>query len=94
MNFEHNEELKKKPYTARRIARQVLTGKDNMTVDLGKIMWVISAFSFLGITFYVVSKGGTWNPLEWASAFAIINGGGAASLKLKETTEPTAPEVK
>lgn len=78
-----------KPYTFKRIARHTFTGKDNRTVDLGRVMWFVGAVAFIGISIYFVIQKGQWNPLEWGSGFAIINGGSGAAVKFKENSEPS-----
>lgn len=81
---------KDKPYTTKRVLRHAFTGKDNSTIDVGRLMWGIGAISFIVLSIIMVIKTGTFNPLEWGSGFAVINGGSAAGVKLKESAEPSA----
>ena len=83
-----SEQLPEKKYTFKRVARHTFTGKDNKTVDLGRVMWFAGAVAFIAISIYFVWKTGQWNPLEWGSGFAVINGGSGAAVKLKESSEP------
>lgn len=77
-----------KPYTFKRILRHTFTGKDNKTVDMGRVLWGLGALAFIGISIYFVLHTGQWNPLEWGSGFAVINGGSGAAVKMKESSEP------
>lgn len=78
-----------KPYTFKRILRHTFTGPDNATVDIGRVLWFIGAIAFIAISAFFVWKTGQWNPLEWGSGFAAVNGGSAAGIKLKEKSEPS-----
>lgn len=84
-----NTPRKEKPYTLGRIIRHTFTGKDNMTIDINRILWFLGAISFIIISAYFVWKTGQWNPLEWGSGFAAVNGGSGLASKLKESAEPT-----
>ena len=83
-----HEQQPEKKYTFKRVVRHTFTGKDNKTVDLGRVMWFVGAVVFMGISVYFVWKTGQWNPLEWGSGLAAINGGSGAAVKLKESSEP------
>lgn len=68
--------------------RNILTGKDNMTYDLGRVLW---AFSFLvGVLADIVCQafGQVFNLTDFGLGVGGLLTAGALSLKLKETTEP------
>lgn len=83
---------KDKPYTMSRIARHAFTGPDNSTVDVARVLWAMGALSFILLSAYFVWKTGQWNPLEWGSGFAAVNGGSSAAIKFKEKSEPPVEE--
>lgn len=83
------EDRKRKPYTLGRIIRHAFTGVDNTTVDIGRVLWFLGGIAFIIISAVFVWKTGQWNPLEWGSGFAAVNGGSGLATKLKEKTEPT-----
>ena len=81
-------EEKAKPYTFSRILRHTFTGKDNIHIDVARIMWAIGVLAFIGMSAFMIWKTHNFNPLEWGSGFAVVNGGSGAAIKLKEKTEP------
>lgn len=73
--------------------KNILTGKDNMTYDLGRVLWAIS-FS-IGVVADVLCQafGREFNLTDFGLGVGGLLTAGALSLKLKETTEPKAPEA-
>ncbi len=73
------------------ILKQLFSGKDNLTLDLGRILWALMAITYMVVTF-VRSD----NPLDfvvWATGAGIILAGGGGALALKAHTEPNAPDA-
>ena len=71
--------------------RDLFTGKDNKTVDLGRVLWAKSVVAYLAIAFYQVHIG---NPIDFVSHGAGISGilaAGGAAIGLKANTEPNPP---
>jgi hypothetical protein len=74
----------------RRALRQALTGRDNFTVDLYRVLAVVAVAIGIGLeVFVVIWREGKGFDLQ---AYGVGIGGlllaGAGALKLKETTEP------
>ncbi len=74
--------------TLRKFFKDILTGKDNQTYDMGRLLWVQGAISYCIIAFFAVYKGQHWDPIAFGSGFAAILAAGGAALKIKESTEP------
>lgn len=70
----------------------MLTGIDGETYAVSRVLWVLGALVFLGLTIFVVIHTGTFNFTEFGLALASILGGGGAGVKLTETTEPKEPK--
>lgn len=69
--------------------RDILTGKDNSTHDMGRWMGVVSFLSGIGLEIYViVIKGQPFDFTQFGVGIAAIAGGIGALIKLKESTEP------
>lgn len=83
---------KYKKYTPQRILRLAFTGKDNVTVDIGRVLWAIGAVAYIAISSTYVWLGGDFNALEWGAGFAAVNGGSGAAIRLKEKGEPQADD--
>ena len=78
----------------RTFLKHLFTGVDNSTYDLGKVLWAQLALGFLGISGWFYGAGhGNFDPIAWAGGAAAILAGGAGSIKLKQSTEPGAPDV-
>jgi hypothetical protein len=70
------------------ILRDMFSGKDNYSLDIGRILWAIGV-----MIFFVISIINTFTDIEfdyitWAAAFGAVLVGGGVGLKLKESTEP------
>lgn len=68
--------------------KDLFTGKDNRTYDIGRVLWFQSIQAFMGISIYAIYKGGTFDPVLWGAGLAALLGGGGAAIGLKSTTEP------
>jgi hypothetical protein len=68
--------------------KQMFTGKDNKTLDLGRVLWAMSVVSFLAIGFYGIYKGNPMDYLGFGTALAALLAGGGAAIGLKAKTEP------
>lgn len=68
--------------------RQLFTGADNVTPDIGRVIWFQCTVAYIGLTIYNLYHGGTFDPMPWATGMAAILGGGGAALGLKVNTEP------
>lgn len=68
--------------------RDIFTGKDNRTYDMGRLLWFQSIQAFILVTLYSLHKGGTFDPVTWGAGLAALITGGGAAIGLKSNTEP------
>jgi hypothetical protein len=72
------------------IFKDCLTGKDGESYDIGRVLWIVGVFTFIGLSFYAVMRSGTFDPLNWGAGYGALLGGGGAGVALKAKTEPDA----
>lgn len=70
------------------MVKDMFTGVDNSTLDIGRVLGVIGVGVFCFNSTWVVMHSGVFDCTSWGIAFAAILGGIGGMLKLKETTEP------
>jgi hypothetical protein len=68
--------------------RHLFTGRDGVTFDLGRVLWIKLATAFVALSAWHVLHGGAFDPMAWAGGAAAILAGGGAALGLKASTEP------
>lgn len=73
--------------------RDLFTGKDNKTWDLGRIMWFLGTLVYFAMTLYSLYQGIAIDPMNWATGFGAILAGGGAALALKQSSEPKLDET-
>jgi hypothetical protein len=71
--------------------KHMVTGIDNQTVDVARVLWIIGALSFLGLSAYDIYRSGSFDMVNYAMAYSGLLAGGAAGVKIKASTEP-APQ--
>jgi hypothetical protein len=69
------------------ILRQLLTGKDNETYDIGRVTWLISLIAVIALAFYEVMNNSV-SIRELAESLGIVSAAGGASVAMKGKTEP------
>lgn len=69
------------------ILKQLLTGKDNETYDLGRVSWLVGMVAVILLATYEVMHG-TANIRELAESLGIVSAAGGASVAMKGKTEP------
>jgi len=69
------------------ILKQLLTGKDNNTYDIGRVTWLISLVAIIALAFYEVMHN-TVSIRELAESLGIVSAAGGASVAMKSKTEP------
>jgi hypothetical protein len=69
------------------IFKQLLTGKDNNTYDIGRVTWLISLVAIIALAFYEVMHN-TVSIRELAESLGIVSAAGGASVAMKSKTEP------
>jgi len=74
--------------------RHTFTGKDNETIDLGRVLWASGTVVFYAMSIHSVWKGQAFDPVAWGTGFGAVLAGGGLALKMKESTEPAAKADK
>lgn len=69
------------------IIKQLLTGKDNETYDIGRVSWVVGLVAVIALAFYEVMHASV-SIRELAEALGIVSAAGGASVAMKSKTEP------
>lgn len=58
---------------------------DNMHLDIGRVLWVVGALAYIGITVFAIWHGQQqidWT--AWAMGYAVVHGVGAGGAGLKD----------
>lgn len=77
------------------LVKQLFTGKDNATWDIGRLLWFECVQAFICIVIYYIYKGaGTIDIVSLGVGLGIVLGAGGASLGLKGNVEPSSMEIK
>jgi hypothetical protein len=69
------------------ILKQLLTGKDNQTYDLGRVAWFIGLVAIIGVAAYQLINGNV-SLRELAESIGIVSGASGVSIMAKKETEP------
>ena len=69
------------------ILKQLLTGKDNETYDIGRVTWFLGFIAVISIAAFEVMNSNV-SLRELAEALGIISGAGGASVMMKKDSEP------
>lgn len=73
----------------RRAFRQLFTGKDGETYDVGRVLWVWGVLSYTIIAGWAVIKGhAPFDPMAFGGGFAAVLAAGAGGIAMKAHTEP------
>lgn len=71
-----------------RIITDWFTGPDGKTHDPARGLWVLGIVVFLSFSAYTIYKTGAFDMINFGLAYSALLGGGAAGVKIKETSEP------
>lgn len=71
-----------------KVFRDLLTGQDNRTHDLGRWSWMVSLFSVVGLQVWATYKSNTVNILEFATALGAVGASHGVAIMAKFKTEP------
>ena len=71
----------------RTVLKQLLTGKDNATYDIGRVTWLLGTIAVIALAGYEVMRDNI-NLRELAEALGIVSGAGGAATMMKKDTEP------
>jgi hypothetical protein len=72
----------------RKFFKDLFTGRDNHTYDVGRVLWFQAIQAFIAISIYAIYQGGSFDAVTWGAGLAALLGGGGAAIGLKSTTEP------
>jgi hypothetical protein len=67
--------------------KQLLTGKDNETYDIGRVTWLLGTITVIALAALEVSTSQI-SLRELAEALGIVSAAGGASTMMKKDTEP------
>ena len=67
--------------------KQLLTGKDNQTYDIGRVTWLLGTITVIALAAFEVSTSQV-GLRELAEALGIVSAAGGASTMMKKDTEP------
>lgn len=71
----------------RTFLKQLLTGKDNQTYDIGRVTWLLGTITVIALAAFEVSSSQI-SLRELAEALGIVSAAGGASTMMKKDTEP------
>ena len=69
------------------VLKQLLTGKDNVTYDIGRVTWLLGFIAVISLAVYEVMHTNI-NLREFAEALGIVTGASGAAVAMKSRTEP------
>jgi len=69
------------------VLKQLLTGKDNVTYDIGRVTWLLGFIAVISLAVYQVMYS-TISLREVAEALGIVTGASGAAVAMKSKTEP------
>jgi hypothetical protein len=69
------------------VLKQLLTGKDNVTYDIGRVTWLLGFIAVISLAIYQVMYS-TISLREVAEALGIVTGASGAAVAMKGKTEP------
>jgi hypothetical protein len=70
------------------IVKQLFTGKDNKTYDLGRISWAVCVFATIGFAIYEIVHNISFTLEDFGRSIAAVVGVHAAGIWAKKDTEP------
>lgn len=68
--------------------KQLVTGKDNTTHDLGRWSWIVSMTTVIGHSVWTVAHGTQIDLIQLAAALSAVVAAHGAALFMKKGTEP------
>lgn len=72
----------------RDLLNHIFTGKDNATIDIGRILWFEAIQAFIVFTLVSVFRGQNLDLISWATAMSTLLVFGAVNLRVKAAVEP------
>lgn len=72
----------------REFTKQIFTGKDKSTYDVGRVLWVLGVLVYLGLAILASIQMQPWHPMEFGTGLSAILAGGGIGIGVKSHTEP------
>jgi hypothetical protein len=72
-----------------RLIKDISTGVDGVSYDVGRILLIVGAVAFIGLSIYAVIVSGTFDFMNYGVGYGAILGGGGAGIGMKAKTEPS-----
>ena len=66
----------------------LFTGKDNKSLDIGRVIWLLSVLSFIAFAFLGLYMDKPTDYIAYGTGLAALLAAGGAALNLKSKTEP------
>lgn len=66
----------------------IFSGRDNQTVDVARVLWVLGVLSFVAFAGWHVWQNHQFDPLNYGGGLGGLLAGGGAGVGLKSKTEP------
>jgi len=66
----------------------LFTGKDNKSLDIGRVIWLLSVLSFIVFAFLGLYMDKPTDYIAYGTGLAALLAAGGAALNLKSKTEP------
>lgn len=73
-----------------KVFRDMFTGKDGQTFDLGRVLWAKAMVAFVCLSGFALWRGGLFDPMAWAGGAGALLAAGGGALWAKRDTEPEA----
>jgi uncharacterized MAPEG superfamily protein len=71
-----------------KLMNDVFTGKDNLTIDAGRVLWVCMVIAYILLEAADVAMTGTFESKDWAIGGGVLLFGGSAGVAIKKSAEP------
>lgn len=75
------------------LIKDCITGIDGQSVDVGRLLWIAGAITFLVLSVYHAYKHGTFDPLSYGTGYGGVLAGGGAGIGMKAHTEPLGTDL-
>ncbi len=76
--------------TVRGLLLGTFTGRDNQTIDIGRVQWFAMTLAYMAFSGIAVWRGQAFDPVQWATGAGAILALGGVGLAVKKETEPRA----
>jgi hypothetical protein len=74
--------------TVNKFFKNLLTGRDNLTYDLGRVLWALAFLVGICAVIYSLAVGKNFDLTNYGLGVSALLVAGGTALKLKESTEP------